>query len=68
MTHSDADTSCRNLNGHLAAIWDNTTQRRVQNLTKDDNYWIGGILDIMKQWTWVDGRPYKGLEALYSAM
>jgi len=66
-THSDADASCRNLHGHLAAIWDSETQRRVEYLVraKGGHYWIGGRLYITDQWTWVDGEPYSGLEALF---
>lgn len=66
-TQSEADTSCRNRSGgHLATILDSNTQRYIQQMVRreHDHYWIGGRLNIMEQWTWVDGTPYTGQQTL----
>ena len=67
VTHSDADNICRSRGGFLVEIWDNKTQRRAEYLVGAEgyHYWIGGRLYITDQWTWVDGRNYSGMEALF---
>ena len=62
MTHSDAERFCRNRRGQLAAIWDSPTQLYIEQLVRyqGDHYWIGGKLEVMEHWTWVDGFPYPG--------
>ena len=60
-THSIADSVCRSdYGGTLATIMDSKTQGYISNLVRNKGqYWIGGKLDVMNQWTWVDGSTNK---------
>jgi len=68
LNHSDAGTFCRVLNGNLATIPDHKTQHYINDMIRSEgshDYWIGGKLDVMDQWTWVDGSIYTGQWILY---
>jgi len=61
----DADDFCRGRNGTLATILDIQTQQYIQSMLDNSvirysEYWIGGTLDMMHNWTWVNGKPYPG--------
>ena len=61
-THYDADALCRSRNGKLATILDEKTQQHIERLLRPSSaeYWLGGKLHVMHQWTWVDGTTYSG--------
>ena len=65
-THSEADRFCLSrYHGNLLTILDNSKQHYIRSLLQHERgqYWIGGKLNIMDQWTWVDGTafsPYSG--------
>ena len=64
-SRTDADDFCRGRNGTLATILDRQTQQYIQSMldnsiTGYSVYWIGGTLDMMHNWTWVNGEPYPG--------
>ena len=64
-SRTDADDFCRGRNGRLATILDIQTQQYIQSMLDDKSvsgyrYWIGGTLDMMHQWTWVNGKSYSG--------
>ena len=57
--YNDADWFCHNRNGTMATILDKKTQSFMTKLLRSE-YWIGGELVVMDQWTWVDGSHYPG--------
>ena len=63
-THIEAENFCRSRNGTLATIVDEKTQQHIERLLglrrSSAEYWIGGKLHVMHQWTWVDGTTYSG--------
>ena len=63
-TQSGADAFCLSRNGTLATILDNKTQQYISNLLRSE-YWIGGKLVVMDQWTWVDGSRFPGQWAMH---
>jgi len=68
-THNEADRFCHShCHGNLLTILDNRKQRYIRDLLQYElgQYWIGGKLNIMDQWTWVDGTAYSGQSAFIS--
>ena len=61
-THTDADDFCRSHNGQLATIFDSKTQQFIAHLVGREHsyYWIGGKLNVLQRWTWVDDGQYPG--------
>jgi len=60
-THSTADRFCRSrYHGNLLTILDNSKQDYIRGLLQRERgqYWIGGKLNIMDQWTRVDGTAF----------
>ena len=61
----DADTYCRNLNGHLVTINSPAEQKFVQGLVfvngKRNCYWLGGFQSVVRgdKWYWVDDSPFE---------
>jgi len=61
-----ADGFCRQHHGILATISDDKTQQYIARLVAREGgeYWIGGHLNVLRRWTWVDSSHYPGQYAV----